>query len=935
MNHLPTGTVTFLFTDIEGSTKLAQEYPDALPDLLARHNDILQQAIETHHGFVFQIVGDSFAVSFHNARDAVNAALDAQRALQNEAWSPAPIKVRMGIHTGAAELRAESSHARYVGYATLALTQRLMSAGHGGQILLSQTVHDLVQGQLAAHATLRDMGEHRLKDVLEPQHLYQLTLPDLLAEFEPLNTLDTFHSNLPTQLTSFIGRTNEIHAVKKLIQENRIVTLTGSGGCGKTRLSIQVASELQAHFPHGVWLIELAPLSDPALVPQAILSTFKLPPDSQRTNLQVLTDYIRAKGMLLVIDNCEHVIDACAQLCEQLVFACPQLKILASSREALGIAGEISYRVPSLKTPDPQHLPALDALRETEAVQLFMQRATSVKPDFALTKDNAAYVAQICARLDGIPLALELAAARVKVLSPEQIATRLDDRFRLLTGGARTALPRQQTLRALIDWSYSLLSEKEKILFRRLAVFVGGWTLDAAEQVCSAENDIPPYDVLDLLTRLVDKSLVNAEEVVGETRYSRLETIRQYSREKFFETGEVEALRNRHLAYYAQLSDAVAREIPTRTYKLWVRRMKAEEDNFRAAIEWGLDKNPESALHIVANLLLALGLGGFTGEGFLWLRELMERLVRILDAAPVPLRAQALRAMALALFSLGDNANAKNFAEQAVASYRASGDRGALALALAIQSLSLEFFGELGPAEVALQEAVALARAAQVPFVIAYALFVLARVTAKLYGDLETALRCTDESIRVSRDAGIDFTAAFAFQTKANITARSGQYDIARAEFEKALSVYQEMGMLFNLIIVKSEIAHLEREFGHYPAALEYYRETIGAFRDIGSFGAVAHQLECFGFIALAQNQAARAAQLFAAAHALRESANTPMTHDERIYYDEQLKSLRANMDAAAFELAWSKGSALPMDDAISFAVEARNDSAHPKFASS
>src|SRR5581483_9659213 len=223
MNHLPTGTVTFLFTDIEGSTKLAQEYPDALPDLLARHNDILQQAIETHHGFVFQIVGDSFAVSFHNARDAVNAALDAQRALQNEAWSPAPIKVRMGIHTGAAELRAESSHARYVGYATLALTQRLMSAGHGGQILLSQTVHDLVQGQLAAHATLRDMGEHRLKDVLEPQHLYQLTLPDLLAEFEPLNTLDTFHSNLPTQLTSFIGRTNEIHAVKKLIQENRIV----------------------------------------------------------------------------------------------------------------------------------------------------------------------------------------------------------------------------------------------------------------------------------------------------------------------------------------------------------------------------------------------------------------------------------------------------------------------------------------------------------------------------------------------------------------------------------------------------------------------------------------------------------------------------------------------------------------------------------------
>ncbi|MEO5887373.1 MAG: adenylate/guanylate cyclase domain-containing protein [Anaerolineales bacterium] len=488
MNSLPSGTVTFLFTDIEGSTKLAQEYPDAMPILLARHHEILNQSIQTHNGYVFQVVGDSFSAAFHSASDALNAALETQRCLLKEAWSPAPIKVRMGIHTGAAQVEVGSNEMRYSGYATLALTQRIMTAGHGGQILLSQTAHDLTRDKLPAQAQFIDLGERCLKDVLRPEHLYQLTVPDLPSEFAPLKTLESFNHNLPAQLTSFIGREKEIDEITKLIAVNRIVTLTGSGGAGKTRLSLHLAAECLNQFSGGVWFAELAPITDPALVTQTLLSIFNLREDALRTPLQVLIDYLHGKTVLLILDNCEHLIETCAQISEDLLRACSQLKILASSREVLGIAGEVPYRVPSLTTPNPLQLPALENLLDIDSMRLFIERAMIVKPDFKLNKDNSSFVAQICFRLDGIPLAIELAAARVKVLSPEQIASRLDDRFRLLTGGARTALPRQQTLRAMIDWSYSLLSEQEKILFRRLAVFVGGWALEAAESVCSEEG---------------------------------------------------------------------------------------------------------------------------------------------------------------------------------------------------------------------------------------------------------------------------------------------------------------------------------------------------------------------------------------------------------------------------------------------------------------
>src|SRR5215213_9383794 len=507
MNKLPSGTVTFLFTDIEGSTRLAQEYPDQWEALRARHDTLVRSAMDAYNGYVFQIVGDAFCVAFHSASDALNAALNAQWLLQNEPWSPAPVSVRMGLHTGAAQLNHTSDQIIYLGYRTLVLTQRIMSAGHGGQVLISRATYELVRDSLPADTELLDLGERRLKDLLRPEHLYQLNASGLLTAFPPLKTLDAFLNNLPVQLTSFIGRENEIAEIKQELKIHHLVTLTGPGGTGKTRLSLQVAADLLDLFPHGVWFIELAPLTDPDLIPQSILSAIGISEQPGKRPLGLLREYLREKKSLIVLDNCEHLLEASANVANVLLNSAPGLKVLASSREALGVKGEVSYLVPSLSLPDIKNLPVIEQLSQYEAVRLFIDRALLVAPHFVVDKDNAPHIAQICHRLDGIPLAIELAVARIKMLSVEQISKRLDDRFRLLTGGARTALPRQQTLRALIDWSYDILSENERLLLQRLSVFAGGWTLEAAEEICAGDG-IETHEVLDLLTQLINKSLV-------------------------------------------------------------------------------------------------------------------------------------------------------------------------------------------------------------------------------------------------------------------------------------------------------------------------------------------------------------------------------------------------------------------------------------------
>ncbi len=523
----------------------------------------------------------------------------------------------MGIHTGTAHLNDEN---QYSGYATLASTQRIMSAGHGGQILISGATCELVRDILPDDSELLDLGEKQLKDLLRPGHIYQLNVSGLISTFPPLKTLASFPNNLPTHLTSFIGREKEIAEIKQDLKEHRLVTLTGSGGTGKTRLSLQVAADVVDSFPNGVWFIELAPLADPDLIPQTILSEIGIVEQQGKDPLDVLKEYLQDKQTLIVLDNCEHLVSASAQVVNALLRAAPRIKVMASSREALGVRGEVSYPVPSLTLPNPKHLPDIEGLSQYEAVRLFIDRALLVSPRFEVDKDNAPFLAQICYRLDGIPLAIELAVARIKVLTAEQISNRLDDRFRLLTGGARTALPRQQTLRALIDWSYDLLSDSERLLLHRLSVFVGGWTLEAAEEVCSGDG-LETFDVLDLLSQLVNKSLVVVMEgsQSWETRYRMLETIRQYAREKLAESKESEVVRRRHLDFFLSIALRFEQEVHGPQALSWMKQVDVEHDNLREALNWagefwtgtvGLTVGFRTALLLVKLWLLESRTGG-------------------------------------------------------------------------------------------------------------------------------------------------------------------------------------------------------------------------------------------------------------------------------------------------------------------------------------
>jgi predicted ATPase/class 3 adenylate cyclase len=606
MATLPRGTVTFLLTDIEGSTARWEQAPEAMREALARHDALLRAAILEHGGSIVKTMGDAFHAAFQDAHDGVAAAIDGQRRLQAEARDdPHRLRVRMALHTGVTEERDGD----YYG-PPMNRVARLLSTGHGGQILLSETTALLVRETLPSDATLLDLGEHHLKDLTQPERVFQVRVPGLSAEFPALRSLDALPNNLPRQLTSFVGREREMQEIKRLLGATSLLTLVGTGGAGKTRLSLQVAADVLETYRDGAWLVELAPLSDPTLVPQTVATALGVREQAGRPAMQTLQEYLRTRTLLLVLDNCEHLVAACTSLADGLLRACPNLKILATSREALGIAGETTWRVPSLSMPDPRQpgfgaAELAAALPQYEAVRLFIDRAVAVSPGFAVTNRNAPAVAQICHRLDGIPLALELAAARVRVLSPEQIAARLDDRLRLLTGGSRTALPRQQTLRALVDWSYDLLSEQERTLLARLSVFAGGWTLEAAEAVCTGEG-IEDFEILDLLTQLVDKSIVLAARHGGETRSRLLETLRQYGAEKLAASGDLEARQRAHADWFLQVAERVSNDWFRLEQASQTDRWTADQDNLRAALAWTLadvtDERIERGLRLAASL---------------------------------------------------------------------------------------------------------------------------------------------------------------------------------------------------------------------------------------------------------------------------------------------------------------------------------------------
>jgi predicted ATPase/class 3 adenylate cyclase/DNA-binding CsgD family transcriptional regulator len=594
---LPTGTVTLVLADVEGSTRLWETQPDEMTAAIARLNQTVSDLIAAHGGVrpVEQGEGDSFVAAFARASDAVACALELQRA------PLAPIRLRIGLHTGEVQLRDEGNYAG----PTINRTARLRDLAHGGQTVLSGATEDMVVDRLPDGAWLTDLGTHPLRDLPRPERVVQLCHPDLANEFPPLRTTSTVVShNLPVQLTSFVGRGAQMTDLEKLLVDNRLVTLTGAGGAGKTRLAVEIAARIAAEFRDGVWYIDLAPITHPAVVPVAVARALGLPDQPGRSTMDTLLRFVRDRQMLVVLDNCEHLLDASAELVVALLGAAPGLTLLATSREPIGVAGEVSWRVPSLSLAD-------------EAVELFVDRARRARPDFAVDDDNAAAVGEICRRLDGMPLAIELAAARVRALSVAEILDGLHDRFRLLTGGARTAVRRQQTLRASVDWSHALLSEPERILFRRVAVFLGGFDLDAAHSVAGGA-DMQRFQVLDLLTLLVDKSLVVAENTEGRMRYRLLETVRQYALEKLAESSEADSVRSRHRDYYtsmAALLDAPAGS----DYEQRVEQAETEMDNLRAAFVWSREHSgAELALALASSLYPLWFTRGRIREGLAW-----------------------------------------------------------------------------------------------------------------------------------------------------------------------------------------------------------------------------------------------------------------------------------------------------------------------------
>ncbi|MEO8665062.1 MAG: tetratricopeptide repeat protein [Ignavibacteria bacterium] len=667
MEKIPTGSVTFLFTDIEGSTRLAQEFPNSYNSILQKHDSILDKAIESHNGFVFKKIGDAFCSGFESSSDAIAAAHEIQKKLAEHEWDKFHLKVRIGLHRGEAEYLNDD----YAGYITLSRVSRIMSVANGGQVLLTQEVYNDAGDLSLPGISFRDLGERKLKDIILPEHIYQLVSNELQSDFPQLKSLDIRPNNLPLQITKFIGREREIAEIKNLLTGTRKLTIVGSGGTGKTRLAIRAATDLIDEFENGVWFVELSALNDPELIEKEISIALNLKEEGDKNLIDILKEYLEDKQLLIIFDNSEHLLDKCAEIAYALLQRCPKLKIISTSRESLNISGEKIYRVPPLSVPDnsTDHTP--ESLKEYESSRLFIERASSIKHDFKVTDENADALAELCRKLDGIPFAIELAATRVNVLSIDKILDRLNDRFKLLTRGSSTALPRHQTLRALIDWSYDMLNENEKLLLQRLSIFMGGWAFEAAEQICSDET-IDEIDILDLLTSLESKSLITVNEVNGNVRYNMLETIKQYCSEKLEEKSGVY---KKHFEYYINTLDPAIRKEKKTEQKEWVGLLESELDNLRVAIQWTMENEPENTFRLITSLRNFWLIKAFLREGF----QTCRKALAIETVTDKKLRAEVLLTAAEMCYGLGNFSELENYANESLTLFTEVGDKAGIA----------------------------------------------------------------------------------------------------------------------------------------------------------------------------------------------------------------------------------------------------------------
>jgi len=815
----PTCNVNFLFTDIVSSTKLAQDFPDKLQHSLEKHHKILRESIESNHGFVFEIIGDAFCCAFENADDAVIAAVNAQIKLSEEKWDEAVINVRMGIHSGSAEWNGE----KYMGYLTLARTTRIMSAAHGEQIIVSNSTFDLLKKNIRSGISLLDLGEKRLKDLIQPVRLFQVISKGIRENFQPLKTLDDRLNNLPIQLTGFIGREKEIGEIKKLLSTGRILTLVGPGGTGKTRLSMQVAAETMDDFDDGVLLVELAPISDPSLIPFTIARTLKINEEPGQDTEITLVNYLKDKSTLIILDNCEHLIEACAVLTEKLLKKCSNLKIIATSREALKCEGEMMYKVLSLTHPQPEDKNTPLELSQYEAVRLFIERALSVNPSFRVTNENAPALAQICFQLDGIPLAIELAAARTRLMPLDKICEKLEHRFKLLTGGRRTALPRQQTLKALIDWSYDLLTEDEKILFKKLAVFSGGWTFEAAEIICEDGQ----YDLMDTHSNLQDKSLINSTDVSGTIRFSLLESVRQYAREKY--DGNEDIYR-KHFLYFKDLSDYGNLNAKNITQIKWIRMIEIDLNNIRSAIDWGADHEPDQASDVVAGLLEFCALKGYFSEGHRICRKMLDLKSSLKETN----YAKMLYYIALSSHYLGNIDEAQKLGEEALAIYRKAGEKygilkslSVLGVVSALDSSKMEITKNY------YNESLALAVELDAKNDIATSLYNISFIE-HLEGNLDTAIMHKMQALDLYRQTNDTHNTALLLAHLASHEFNNKNITESRKYIEESLLICNEIDDKFLIsinLIVLGNVHSFQKE---YEDAFEVYNRALAIVKEGG-----------------------------------------------------------------------------------------------------
>jgi predicted ATPase/class 3 adenylate cyclase len=903
-----------LFTDIEGSTRLAQQGPDHWERLRKRHDDILRSGVDGHGGYVFHVVGDGCCAAFHTGADALNAAIDIQRKLQIEPWGEQPVKVRMGIHTGKAELGEDGD---YRGYLAMSRVQRMMSAGHGGQVLLSRAVQEMVREELPAGVALRDLGEHRLKDLVHPERIFQADIEGLACDFPPLKTLNNELNNLPSQLTPFVGRERELAAVISLLRNShvRLVTLTGAGGTGKTRLSLQAAAELLDDFEHGVWFVELDTLSDPDLVLPQIAAVLKIRAGAEKSIEQILQEELHNKQLLLVLDNFEQVVRAAPRIAA-LLGAAPTIKMLVSSREVLRLRGEHDYPVPPMGLPEIKRRQTAAVLAQYEAIALFIQHAQAANPAFVLDEDNAATIAEICARLEGLPLALELAAARSRLLRPAAMLEKLQNRLETLTGGPRDVPARQRTIRGAIEWSYDLLDKAEQTLFSRLGIFNGGWTAQAAGAVCGTGLAL---DILSGLESLLDKSLVRqVEGSGGEPRFSMLETIREYAFERLSQGGELEAVQEAHASLVHGLLENVLAATSTPGEVKAFARLDDELDNLRSAVEWTLAKGrPEIAMK-AGRLYQYWEQRTNYREPLRWL----ERALVMRCAVELVEKAYAFTGAGNLALTLNDLPKARQYFESALALFHETQDRAANRI--------FNNLGNIAWREKDFEKARRLYEQALTgtePGTFSQAMVLnnlgsLARISGEWDKSRDYYLRALDACERVGAEAGISYSQWFL----GNLALVQGKLDEAQERYEKCMRAsWMEKNPLVSTathgIVGYIFLLRGQLEAGR-PLLAESLQAAAAYLENSPDPPNMAHILEGCARLELEAGSYERAAQLLGASWTQREFDDYPVTAAERPDYDLLVGAVQAAIGDQPYTQLFDRGKGMALKDAIHFAME-------------